>query len=225
MPLLNTRQGSQANEERIPPALAAIGISRAAPEGTMLFQQRENAESCFYLVRGEVALRRLSGSGDDVEVARIAAGDWFGEVILFAALSFPAQAIAVRECELLEFRRDSVLASRDPAVSAFFLRLLARKCLGLNKRIEELTIMDARERLARYIIGLCPGRAAGCQGGKTACSFPLPKKKREIALELGMAPETLSRTFRQLEEEGRIKVTGARIEIPSCDALRSFIED
>jgi CRP/FNR family transcriptional regulator, dissimilatory nitrate respiration regulator len=202
----------------------ALGLRRSVGAGAIIFQQEAIAESCFLLESGEITLRRISRSGAEVELARIGEGEWFGEIILFAARVFPAQAVAARACSLLEFRRSAILSSSDPEVSSFFLSLLARKCLSLNRRIEELTIMDARERLARFVIRLCPGHEEGCDGGRSACSFPLPKKKREIAAELGMAPETLSRTLRQMEEEGYIKVKGSRLEVPSCAKLRRLIE-
>lgn len=224
MSLLN-KPNTEKPEGGVPPALAALGQRRALTAGLILFQQEAPAESCYLLESGEMALRRVSRSGAEVELARIGEGEWFGEIILFAARTFPAQAVAVRDSIVLEFRRSAILSSSDPAVSSFFLSLLARKCLSLNHRIEELTIMDARERLARFIIGLCPGHAKGCSGGRKACSFPLPRKKREIAIELGMAPETLSRTLRQMEDEGYIKVSGSLLEVPSCDFLMSLIEE
>lgn len=223
MPLLNRHDAERPPEGEVPPALAALGLRRRVGAGALLFRQEEEAESCFLLEEGEVALRRLSTAGDEVEIARVGPGQWFGETILFAARAYPAQAVAVLDSSLLEFRRSAILSSPEPAVSSFFLSLLARKCLSLNRRIEELTIMDARERLARFIVGLCPGHRAGCRGGREACSFPLPRKKREIAAELGMAPETLSRALRQMEEEGYIRVAGPRIEIPSCDRLTGLI--
>jgi CRP/FNR family transcriptional regulator len=223
MPLLHNREPKSLGEG-IPSALAALGRERAVVAGAILFQQDDLAESCFLLEKGEIAVRRLSRSGVEVEIARIGEGEWFGETILFAARAFPAQAVAVRDCSVLEFRRSAILSSPDPTIASFFLGLLARKCLSLNRRIEELTIMDTRERLARFIVGLCPGYKAGCPGGRTNCSFPLPKKKREIAIELGMAPETLSRALRQMEDEGYIKVRGSLLEVPSCDYLQNLIE-
>lgn len=209
----------------MPKALLALGMRKKASSGTILFQQGDQAESCYYLESGEIALRRSSRSGDEVEIARIEPGDWFGEIILFASSAYPAEAVAIEDSEVLSFRRADVLSTGEREVHAFFLGLLARKCLALNRRIEELTVMDARERLARYILDLCPGRRKGCEGGLSPCSFPLPKKKREIAAELGMAPETLSRTLRQMEDEGYFKMTGSKIEIPSCSFLTSLIGD
>jgi CRP-like cAMP-binding protein len=209
----------------MPHALTSIGLRRDAPAGTVLFREGDSAESCFLLERGEVALRRVSRRGEEVEIARIAPGEWFGEVVLFAARDYPAMAVAVKDSEVMELRRSAVLASADREVSSFFLALLARKCLALNRRIDQLTVMDARERLASYILGRCPLARAGCEGGKSACVFSLPAKKRDIALELGMVPETLSRTFRQMEAEGLFKVRGPRIEIPSCSRLRELVEE
>jgi CRP-like cAMP-binding protein len=209
----------------LPAALAALGRRREFPAGAVLFREGERAESCFLLERGEVALRRVSRRGEEVEIARIAIGEWFGEAVLFSARDYPAQAVAIRDGAVVEFSRSAVLSSPDREVPAFFLDLLARKCLALNRRIDQLTVMDARERLASYILGRCPGARAGCAGDRKACVFALPAKKREIALELGMVPETLSRTFRQMEAEGLFRVRGPTIEIPSCARLRGILEE
>jgi CRP/FNR family transcriptional regulator, dissimilatory nitrate respiration regulator len=208
----------------LPESLMGIGRRREAGSGAMIFQQGAPAESCYYLESGEVALCRLSRSGSEVEIARAGEGEWFGEAIIFAGSAYPAQATARRDSRLVEFGRSAILGARDPEVSAFFLSLLAGKCLKLNRRIEQLAIMDVRERLVRYILDLCPGRAAGCAGEKSPCSVPFPKKKLEIAAELGMAPETFSRNLRQLEAEGLVLSRGRRIEVPSCVELLRLVD-
>jgi CRP/FNR family transcriptional regulator len=210
---------------KLPLSLLPLGRRRSIRSGTLVFQQDEPAASCLYIESGEISLRRFSGTGDEVEIARVSAGEWCAEAIVFAEGDYPAQAFAVSDSVALEFRRRDILGATDPAISAFFLRLLAMKCLKLNKRIEQLTIMGTKERLAQYILGLCPGHVSGCEGGRAACSFPFPKKKREIAEELGMAPETLSRTLRQLETDGLVKIDGPKITIPSCARLRGLIEE
>lgn len=207
----------------LPPGLADLGRRRSIKAGTLIFQQRAPAANCLFVETGEISLRRSSGTGDEVEIARVGAGEWCAEAVVFAGVAYPAQAIAVRDCAVLEFRRSDILTAPDPEVRSFFLGLLAEKCLKLTRRIEQLTIMDTRERLAHYVLGLCPGQGSGCGGGLANCSFPFPKKKREIAEELGMAPETLSRALRELEEEGLVRLEGPRIAIPSCDGLRRLI--
>jgi len=209
-------------DRSLPRSLAGLGRRRNAKAGVLLFQQGAPAASCLYVESGEISLRRISGSGEEIELTRVGPAQWCAEAIVFAGSSYPAQAVVVRDAAIVEYSKSEILGSPDMEVRAFFLGLLAEKCLRLTKRIEQLTIMDTRQRLAQYILGLCPGRAAGCPGGRSACAFPFPKKKREIAEELGMAPETFSRALRQLEAEGRIRIDGARIEIPSCESLNDL---
>ena len=230
----------------IPGALASLGRRREARAGCRFFRQDAEADRCFFLERGEVALRRITRKGSEMEIARIGAGEWFAEAVLFAGRRYPADAVAVVDCEVLEFRRSDILVASDPRTSsaaaasveasaeaaAFFLSLLARKCLALNGRIDQLTAMDARERVATFVLGLCPGRnpgrpgaAKGCEVSRKSCSLALPKKKREIASELGMSPETFSRALKRMEEEGYLKIDGPRVEIPSCERLRSLAEE
>lgn len=204
----------------LPPALVALAHPKDVLAGTLLFLQDEAADRCYFLEVGEVALRRIGRGGDEIEVARIEPGEWFGEAVMFAGQGFPVQATVVKASRVWEFRRRALGGALDPGVSGFFLGLLAQKCLGLNRRIQELTVMDARERVARYLLRLCPG--GGCGG--TGCRLSLPKKKVEIARELAMAPETLSRTLGQLEKDGFLVLTGTQVAVASCGRLRALAE-
>jgi CRP/FNR family transcriptional regulator, dissimilatory nitrate respiration regulator len=222
--LLFRKPEKAGSGDRVPASIAALGARRSVGSGELLFRQGESADRCFLLEEGEVALRRLSRKGEEIEIARIGEGEWFGEAVLFAGRPFPAQAAAVRKSVVLEFRRADLLSAPDPEIVSFFLSLLARKCLALNGRIEQLVATDARERVAGFVLGLCPGGPAGCEGSRGTCFLTLPKKKREIAIELGMTPETLSRALRRMEAEGYLKMRGPLVEIPSCSLLRGLAE-
>jgi len=209
----------------MPESLIALGQKRIVQSGTFLFQQDDEAASCFYLEQGEVALRRLSRTGNEIEIGRVVQGEWFGEVILFASRVFPASAVAISDCQVREFRRQTILSSMDQDISAFFLSLLARKCLSLNHRIQQLTTMDTQERVARFLVGLSQKPQTVYTREKVSVTFTLPKKKRQIAIELGMAAETFSRTLCALESSSYIRVQGNQIEILSFERLQSLFED
>lgn len=190
--------------------------------GALIVCQGDPADRFFLVESGEVSLQKSNQEGGAIEISRIKAGQWFGEVMLFAAQAYPANAVAACETELSVFRIGELrrLMESDGAVPAFFLKLLADKCLALNRRLEELTVMPVRERFLRYLFRLCgsTGRPCPVQG---PCSFSLPSKKREIATELGIVPETLSRAIRSLENEGLISVTASRVLVRDCARLRS----
>jgi CRP/FNR family transcriptional regulator, dissimilatory nitrate respiration regulator len=234
MPLLsrpNQDESGEARGEGVqsgggPPAPKSVldsGRLLRQSEGTLIFSQGDPAARFYLVLEGEVSIRKLGSSGEEVEVSKVGPGQWFAEVIAFADARYPAQATALRDCALLEYDKDRVdsLLRTNPEAARFFLGLLARKCLTLNERIEFLTLLPARSRIARYFLGLCP--RAACPGGP--CSFDLPRKKREIAAELGMAPETLSRGLKSLEEEGLLVVEASRVTVPRCPALRAVADE
>ncbi len=156
--------------------------------------------------------------GREVELIRAGPGDFIGEAVVFAADSFPAFAQAASVSETYFFDRKAVFSRirRDPETARFFLDLLARKCLVLNKRIETLSLRTVRQRLASHLLTSC--------SGERCCRVVIDTKKSDLARLLGTVGETLSRTLSRMEKEGLIEVSGRTIRIPDCRRLRAEVD-
>ncbi|MFC2170257.1 Crp/Fnr family transcriptional regulator, partial [Acidobacteriota bacterium] len=102
---------------------------------------------------------------------------------------------------------------KDPVIAKFFLTLMAKKCVTLNKRIETLGLTTVRKRLIQYLIANC--------SGQNKCSVELKMKKVELAKLLGTISETLSRNLKQMQDEELIEVKGKKILVKSCPKLRA----
>jgi CRP-like cAMP-binding protein len=203
-----------------PSALLASGILRSYSRGSLLFRQGATADTAFLLVSGEVSIVTGGRDGSETEVARFGKGDWIGEAVVLAASLYPSSARANADVEALAYGAAALerAASSDPASAAYLLRLLALKCVALNRRLYELSAMPARERLVTYLLSLPP-----VYGGEAPSKAPyrvrLGRKKGDIAALLGIAPETLSRIIRALETEGLIAVKASRVDILDRSAL------
>jgi CRP/FNR family transcriptional regulator len=187
--------------------IAALGTRRSYRKDAFLFLAQEEARGFFYVIAGEVRIFRMDDSGREVEIVRLRPGDFFGEAVALVAGRFPAFARAAKDAEVLFFERSAVLKSikTNPAVAEFFLVLLANKCILLNERIETLNLRTVRQRLAQYLLARC--------SEEPACNIQLPVKKSELAKHLGTISETLSRTFRRMEQDGLIRVKGGNIRV------------
>ena len=53
-------------------------------------------------------------------------------------------------------------------------------------------------------------------------AVPLEQRKRLIAAQLGIAPETLSRVLRQLRERSLISGTGRLLQVTDLGGLRAL---
>ena len=195
--------------------LRALGVLRRVGRDELLFAAGDPANGFYIIQSGQVRVFKMDDEGREVEVARLGPGETLAEAAAFAAKEFPLFAQAVRDSTVLFFDKDSVLRriEADPGLAGLFINLLAKKCLTLNRRIESLGLLTVRQRLAQYLLSQCSGRGQ--------CLVNLSMTKGDLARLLGTVNETLSRTLRQMREEGWIEVKGGKILIKDCPALRS----
>lgn len=196
----------------------ALGVRRSYPKGAMVFFPGERAMGFYYLLRGEVRVYQMDDGGKEAEISRFGPGEFFGEAVALAEGVYPAFARATEVTDVLYFDSRKIWREieRDPAVARFFLRLLAGKCLLLSGRIEALGLRTVRQRLIQFLL-------AGCSGeGRYLIELKL--RKADLARALGTIPETLSRTLKELKNEGLIEVTGRTIRILDCLKLRKELQ-
>ena len=196
-----------------------IGILKKYTKDEILFSAQENANGFYYVQSGEIRVYKMDENGREVEVVRLEPGDFLGEAIVFVSLRFPFFAQAVKDSKVLFFEKKRILwkIESDPLAAKFFVNLLAKKCLVLNKRIESLGLQTVRQRLVQYMLLRCRG--------EEQCVIELRMKKSELAKMLGTISETLSRNLKQMQEEGLIEVKGSRIQVISCPVLRTELHE
>jgi CRP/FNR family transcriptional regulator len=196
-----------------------IGILKKYIKDEILFSAQENANGFYYVQSGEIRVYKMDENGREVEVVRLEPGDFLGEAIVFVSSRFPFYAQAVKDSKVLFFEKKTILRKieSDPSAAKFFVNLLAKKCLVLNKRIESLGLQTVRQRLIQYMLLHCRG--------EEQCVIELKMKKSELAKMLGTIGETLSRNLKQMQEEGLVEVKGSRIQVINCPELRTELRE
>lgn len=89
----------------------------------------------------------------------------------------------------------------QPLVLESLVRASAAQMRDAQSAIRGLTMKDATGRVAAWLLA---------QAG-AAEEFQLAERKRDVAAQLSISPETLSRTLRQLADRGVVAVRGYRI--------------
>lgn len=89
----------------------------------------------------------------------------------------------------------------QPLVLEALLRATAARLRDAQDAIRGLTMQDATGRVAAWLLA---------QAG-AAEELRLAERKRDVAAQLSISPETLSRTLRQLADRGVLAVQGYRI--------------
>jgi len=195
-------------------AIKDIGRLKKYRKDELLFSAQQKADGLYYVQSGEIRVFKMDEQGREVEVVRFEPGDFLGEAILFVSSVFPFFAQAMKDSQVLFFDKNKIFKKIDeePSIAKFFLNLLARKCIILNRRIETLGLQTIRQRLIQYLLLNC--------SGEQQCTVELKTKKVELAKTLGTISETLSRNLKQIQNEGLIEVEGNKIHIKNCSKLR-----
>lgn len=199
-------------------ALLARAVESRFERGTMIFAQGDPADAIFIVLEGWVKLYRIAPSGTEAVVGVFTKGHSFGEAVALRQATYPVYAEAVTDCTLLRLdaREMLRLLHGSPEVAISMLTATYAHLHNLVAQIEQLKAQTGPQRVAEFLLDLAKSRVG-------SCTVQLPYDKVLIAGRLGMKPESLSRAFSKLKEQG-VKIMQNSAEIEDLDALRTYAD-
>ena len=199
-------------------ALDALVTQRTLAAGEWVFTHRTAARSLVLLLEGTVSVGRSDGAAMAPECL-LHGPAWLDAASAWVAgsahtLDARAQGSAVRVAELPRVALQALLLLR-PALAAGLLAVLGLEVQRLALHTHELMHKDAGGRLAAWLVRHLPAAQTLLRLGEL---------KRDIAAQLGMSPETLSRQMRLLTRRGLIEVHGYQVRVLDCAGLRQLAQ-
>lgn len=209
----------------LPEALLArvVAASHALQldSGELVFREGDPCDGFYVLGEGRVVVFRLTPDGREQIVHQVEPGRTFAEAALFHAGRFPASArAAASPTRILRIDGPTFrgLLRDEPALAESMVGSLCIWLHTLLDRIEVLTLSSAGSRLAHHLLRL-PARD-GIQG----LVVTLPGTKKDLAGQLSITPETLSRLLGRWRERGLVAVDGAHVTLLDASALEAVAE-
>ncbi len=191
---------------------------RVYEKGTLLFQQGDTATSFFVVLDGWVKLFRTTPDGSEAVVGVFRRGESFAEAAIFLGGRYPVSAEVATTARLVRIDGD-LLRRRiheQPDLAFSMLASASYHLKFLVEQIEQIKVLSAPQRIADFLIKLCPAREG-------SCAIELPYEKALIAGRLGMKPESLSRALAKLRPLG-VSVEREHVSIVDVDLLVRFVE-
>jgi CRP/FNR family transcriptional regulator, dissimilatory nitrate respiration regulator len=189
--------------------------------GEVLFRDGEPCRAFFAIETGAVKLYRATPEGREQVVHNLGPGHTFAEAALLNFGRFPASAVAMETpTELVEIggERFLTLFRSENRLAAAMVGSLCMRLVSLVERVEELSLVHAGARLARYLLRQ-PGK-----GPLERMHVELAMAKKDLAAHLSMTPETLSRLLRRWQDEGWIESERSSVTILAAKKLQAFAD-
>jgi len=194
--------------------LAEHAVLHRVPAGVQLFEQAEVPGVAQFLIQGEIELLAVR-DGEETLVELIRGPDLLLPAAVLNRQPYLARARVHRDALLMlapaEAFRHAVCADH-----AFCLAVLACQAMQFRRQMKQakaIRLRSAEERLGAYLMALCADAGQGA-------AIRLPLEKRQIASQLGMTRETLSRSFPAMARHG-LRVAGDILHIDDLAAARA----
>lgn len=177
-------------------------------KGETIFFEGDEADGFYIVSSGQIKVFKMNPMGKEHILHIFGPGEPVGEVPVFSKQPFPANAEALVKSSTLFFpRKDFVaLIENNPSIALNMLAVLSRRLRQFATQIENLSLKEVPARLAGYLLYIAKEQ-------KNEGVVQLPVSKGQLASLLGTIPETLSRIFARMSDEGLIQVEGRSITI------------
>lgn len=186
-------------------------------EGDLIFREGDPFAAIAAVRAGTVKTFVVDNSGDEHVLGFFLPGEVIGLNAIHPA-RYPCNAVALDTVSLCRFSfpRMAVLAGRMPGLQNQLFRLLSQ---DIGKAALLAGDYSADERVAAFLVKMSRRLALR---GLSGSRFHLSMTRSDIGNYLRLAPETVSRVLRRLQDDGTLAVERREVEILDMHRLSAL---
>ncbi|MCX5840539.1 MAG: Crp/Fnr family transcriptional regulator [Deltaproteobacteria bacterium] len=203
--------------------LAGLLRRRNLKKGDVLFRKGDEGTALYIIIKGRMKITVPSKLGDEITLAILSQGDFFGEMALLDSLPRSADATAVEETLLYVLNRSdflSFLINNENAVRSI-LYALSSRLRKTDDFLTEVCFLNISARLARRLLEMSESLIRENNPG---ASVELKLTLKDLASLLGTTRETINRELKILRDRGIVSTSRNLITIHNLELLKRCIK-
>lgn len=181
----------------------------------VLFREGDIGDSVYLIERGHVLVRADRTPGEDLTLAVLGPGDYFGDVAVLSTGGRRSAGVeALDACTTYVIGAQDYLELRDrhPEVRRAMTESLARICRRLVERLLDGRHVDARGRVVRQLVHLT-----------ALFDGPVLLTQTDLAGYVGVSRVTVNQILQELAASGLVELRRGGVQVPDTDRLREAI--
>ena len=196
--------------------LAHSAIDRTYENGQMVLMEEEHSRGLYLLLSGRVKIFKSSYEGREQTLYIFGAGETFCLGNALAGDLAPANAMTLDKTRILLFPGELLeeLGRKEPALLVNLIMAMSKRLKDSMNMIESLALKEIPQRLASFLLHSTPVADSN--------TVELSITHRELSKILGTTPESLSRAFKKLSQDGIILIENRTIRILDREELEDL---
>ncbi len=195
--------------------IALITTAKSFEKGEMVYMAGDKGGTLFVLHTGRVKITRFAANGKEQVIRVIGPGEFMGELSLLSPVAHTDNAEVLEDTMMCVIEGDKLkeLMAKYFSIAIKVMEVMSKRLDKAETLIEAINLNTVEQRLAAELLELSEENKV----------INLKMTKGDLASQLGMSQETLSRRLTTLQDEGIIELKGHRtIIVKDREALEDI---
>lgn len=180
----------------------------------LIIKEGDPSNELFYIISGSVTVMIEDVKGNEIVLAYLNAGEFFGEIGLFSEAGKNNRTAFVRaktksDIAKISYEKLQNLHSIFPELLFSIASQMAMRLRRTSRKVSDLAFTDVKGRVARTLLDLCkePDAMTHPDGMQIRIT------RQELGRIVGCSREMVGRVLKSLEEDHLISVSGKTMVI------------
>jgi CRP/FNR family cyclic AMP-dependent transcriptional regulator len=198
--------------------LAGVVREHHYKKNVTIFHFDDPGNAMFILKSGLVKVTIEDQDGREIIIRMLYPTDFFGEMSLIDNMPRSATVTTQEPSEALIIYREQFLEliEKSPKLLLNMTAVLSRRLRRVNELIRSLAFFDVYGKVARVLLTLATEKGRATERGTV---IDLRLTQQELAELAGMSRETMTRTLRDFQQAGVVRIESGIITILAFDML------
>jgi CRP/FNR family transcriptional regulator/CRP/FNR family cyclic AMP-dependent transcriptional regulator len=190
--------------------------------GEVIFHRDDPGQVLYLINDGKVKICLISPDGQEISLAVLGVGEYFGEFALYDGLPRSADAIAIEKVECYTLQRSDFhnAIMKNPKIAIQVLEGLSKRLRMTDQMVEDLIFLDVYGRVAKKLLELSNTHGIKVENGTR---IDVRLTQQELASMVGASRESVNKVMGYFMDKGYISTDKHRVTLHKINDLKGRI--